>query len=123
MRKMKTYQWIVLAVLLMLVLTFGFFYAHWFSYRLGAKHLENEIFFPILATLVLHPPTVAAWVLTVVKKKNPFWAILISILFGGAILCIFGGLNGGCPVCDYPPDRVYQWLRTQFLGSPLTETW
>ncbi len=123
MRKMKLWQWIVLAVLLMLVLTFVFFYAYWFSYRLGARHCDEQIDYPIEASALLLIPTVVLWIRTKRKRGNPFWAIFVSILFGGAILCIFGGLNGGCPFCDYPPDRVYQWLRTQFLGSPLTETW
>ena len=123
MRKIKIWQWIVLVIISLSVLTLVFFHAHWFSYRLGANHLENEIIYPFLATITLFPPTVIAWVLTVVKKKNPFLAVLVSILFVGAVLCILGGFNGGCPVCNYPPDRVYQWLRTLFWGSPLIETW
>ena len=123
MKQIKAWQWIVLGIVSLAVLTLAFFHAHWFSYRLGASHLENEIIYPFLAALILLPPTVLAWVLTKAKQKNPFLAMLVSILFVGAVLCIFGGFNGGCPVCSYPPDRVYQWLRTQFLGSPLIATW
>lgn len=123
MKKIRVWQWIVLGLVSLAVLTLVFFHAHWFSYRMGADHCEREIIYPFYTTVLLLPPTVVAWVLTIVKKENPFLAILVSILFTGAVLCIFGGFHGGCPICGYPPDRVYQWLRTQFLGAPLIEMW
>ena len=123
MQKIKVWQRIVLGVTAFCVLAFLFFYAHWFSYRMAAKHMDMQIIYPVLATVILLPHVIGVWVLTVLKKKNPFWAMLLSIFFAGVFLGIFAGFNGDCPMCAYPPDRVYQWLRTLFYGHPLECTW
>ena len=123
MRKIKAWQWIVLIVAVFCTLAFLFFYTHWFSYKLGARHFDEQIEYPFFASVLLLIPTIILWIRTIRKKSNPFWAIFVSILFAGAVLCIFGGFNGGCPVCDWPPDRVYQWLHTLKYGQPLECTW
>ena len=121
--EIKVWQWITIGLVALCMLMFCFFYAHWFSYELGAKHLEVELFYPIVSSALLLPFVLGIWIVTIQKRKNPFLAILISILYIGATLCILGGFNGGCPMCDYPPDRIYQRLRTLFYGKPLIETW
>jgi DMSO reductase anchor subunit len=100
-----------------------FFYTHWFSYKLAARHFDEQISYPICASVLLLIPTIILWIRAIRKKSNPFWAILVSILFAGAILCIFGGFNGRCVYCAWPPDRVYQWLHTLKYGHPLECTW
>ena len=123
MRKIKIWQWIVLILAILCTLVIMFFYTHWFSYKLAARHFDEQISYPIYASVLLLIPTIILWIRAIRKKSNPFWAILVSILFAGAILCIFGGFNGRCVYCAWPPDRVYQWLHTQFYGHPLECTW
>lgn len=123
MRKIKVWQWIVLIFAALCAFVFLFFYTHWFSYKLSARHFDEQIDYPVLASVLLLIPTIILWIRTIRKKNNPFLAILVSILFIGAILCIFGGLNGDCVYCAWPPDRVYQWLHTVLYGHPLECTW
>lgn len=118
MRNIKAWHWAILGFVVLLLSGFLFFYAHWFSYRLGARHMDEQILYPVAAAILLLPHCIGVWVLTAFKKIHPFWAILITLLFVCALFCIPAGYNGGCPMCD-STDRVFQWLHTRFYGSPL----